>query len=173
MQRGFEYFLKTPGLFRRMITGVNINLIRFFFPQLALREKLEEKVISAMSIENNDFLKAVSSDFIKNALHQFHKQVRSDGQSSRKTAGFINLSEIKRRKNNSRFDFGGFCCKDMAIQIIGSERQKIAGTSVQRARDTLATVKRLNAPSTERECDAYTLGESGRGRYDFRTDSIR
>jgi hypothetical protein len=64
---------------------------------------------------------------------------------------------------------------NLAVQLAERypERQKIAGTSVQRARDTLATVKRLNAPSTERECDAYTLGESGRGRYDFRTDSIR
>jgi hypothetical protein len=53
---------------RIMVTLVIINLVRFFFPQLALSQKRKQIRIAPMGIEKNDLFKTVSANFVQDSL---------------------------------------------------------------------------------------------------------
>jgi hypothetical protein len=63
---------------------------------------------------------------------------------------------------------------NLAVQLAERypERQQISGTAVQRAKATLAEVRRANAPALLMRCESGSLGTQGGGRYDIRSNQF-
>src|SRR5258707_6142659 len=68
--------------------------------ELRLGEKGKQMLVSAVTVDDNDFLAAIACHFIGGFLQQFELELHAVGDGSRFVLGFKNLTEIVLRKND-------------------------------------------------------------------------
>lgn len=91
--------------------------------ELDLGEIMDQVIVTAVSVDDDDLLQTVPGDFLAGIFHQADDQLRIDADAAGVMACFQDLGEDEIREDNRRLQLGGTVAKSAPDEHIRAQRQ--------------------------------------------------